>query len=131
MAACSIAALKKATQDKMSSACHATTEMIADKKRIHLSILTVAFCLFPCMMHAQKVAVARIHDDPVNHGNDVGLLLGLYFPNQRSISWHDLAGGKWVPEPAFFFRAPGKWREIINPRAFCDGLLSRIIVHLT
>jgi hypothetical protein len=83
----------------MSSACRATTEMIAYKKRIHLSILTVAFCLFPCMVHAQKVAIARLSDDSANHGNDAGLLLGLYFPNQRSVSWHELAGGKWVPEP--------------------------------
>lgn len=73
--------------------------MLHYKRQIRVSILIGASCLLPWMAHAQKVAVSKLPDDSANHRNDAGLLLGLYFPNQRSVSWHDLAGGKWVPEP--------------------------------
>jgi hypothetical protein len=68
------------------------------KRPIRILILGFAFCFFFKAAHAQETTPAQSQEDPANHVNDRGLLLGVYFPNDPNVSWNDLTAEKWVPD---------------------------------
>lgn len=68
------------------------------KRYIRVSILVAALGVLSCRTPAQSVAGSKPSVNSPDHADDVGILLGLYFPNQQGVGWTELAGGKWVPD---------------------------------